>query len=174
MIPQATVMAVAAKTVTTVAQNLIRTKEGKESSSRTMTSLFRTVSQQKGDLQEKPKHINWSRDREFTPLDQPLEKVLKYLLSQGMVKLPKIADPPVIMGRFKEQFCKFHRTTGHDTEYCFVLKHLIQDCIDKNILIEDEEEGKMEILSAPFRIILWQPSQNAHFLPQNHICFMLQ
>ena len=32
--------------------------------------------QQKEDLQEKPKHINWSKDRKFTPLDQPLEKVL--------------------------------------------------------------------------------------------------
>ena len=29
----------------------------------------------------------------FTPLDQPLEKVLEYMLAQGMVKLPKIADP---------------------------------------------------------------------------------
>ena len=39
---------------------------------------------------------------------------------------------------------------GHDTEHCFVLKHLVQDCIDKSILVEDEDEGKMEILSAPF------------------------
>ena len=125
--------------------------------------------QQKGDLQEKPKHINWSRDRKFTPLDQPLEKILEYLLSHGMVKLPKVADPPVLMGRFKEQYCKFHRAMGHDTEYCFVLKHLIQDCIDKSILIEDEEEGKMDILSAPFPKHSASTISEHSFLPQNHI-----
>ena len=126
--------------------------------------------QQKGDLQEKPKHINWSKDHKFIPLDQPLEKVLEYLLSHGMVKLPKVADPPVIMGRFKEQYCKFHRAMGHDTEYCFVLKHLIKDCIDKSIPIEDDEEGKMEILSAPFPNHSATTISEHSFLPQSHIC----
>ena len=125
--------------------------------------------QQKGDFQERPKHINWSRDRKFTPLDQPLEKVLEYLLSHGMVKLPKIADPPVIMGKYREQYCKFHRAMGHDTEHCFVLKHLVQDCIDKSILVEDEEEGKLEILSASFPKHSTSTISEHSFLPQSHI-----
>ena len=66
-----------------------------------------------------------------------------------MIKLPKVAEPPVAMGKWTDKFCKFHRTVGHDTEHCFVLKNIIQDCIDKNLLIEDEEE-QPEILSKPF------------------------
>ena len=57
--------------------------------------------QQKGDLQEKPKYIKWEKDRVFTPLDQTLETVLDYLLKHGMIKLPKIADPPIILGKIQ-------------------------------------------------------------------------
>ena len=95
--------------------------------------------QHKEKDQEKPKRKDWSTDRKFTPLDQTLESVLEYMLAKDMIRLPKAADPATIMGRFKEKFCKFHRAVGHDTENCFVLKNIIQDCIDKNILIGDEE-----------------------------------
>ena len=89
---------------------------------------------------KKPKHEGWSYDREFTALEQSREDILEYMMSKGMIKLPKVADPPVAMGKWTDKFCKFHRTVGHDTEHCFVLKNIIQDCIDKNLLIEDEEE----------------------------------
>ena len=48
-------------------------------------------------------------------------------------------------------------------------KHLIQDCIDKSILIEDEEEGKMDILSAPFPKHSASTISEHSFLPQSHI-----
>ena len=83
-------------------------------------------------------------------LEQSREDILEYMMSKGMVKLPKVADPPVAMGKWTDKFCKFHRTVGHDTEHCFVLKNIIQDCIDKNLLIEDEDEQQPEILSKPF------------------------
>ena len=59
-------------------------------------------SQHKGKEQEKPKHKDWSTNRKFTSLDQKLEIVLENLLAKGMVHLPKVVDPPTIMGRFKE------------------------------------------------------------------------
>ena len=99
---------------------------------------------------EKPKHEGWSYDREFTALEQSREDILEYMMSKGMIKLPKVADPPVAMGKWTDKFCKFHRTVGHDTEHCFVLKNIIQDCIDKNLLIEDEDEQQPKILSKPF------------------------
>ena len=55
-------------------------------------------------------------------------------------------------------------------EYCFVLKHMIQDCIDKNLLVEDEEESKLEILSAPFPNHSAATISEYPFLPQDHIC----
>ena len=90
--------------------------------------------------QGRPKHDSWGYDCEFTSLEQPLEQVLEYMITKEMVKLPKVADPPVTMGRFKDQFCKFHQAMGNDTEHCFVFKNIVQDCIDKKLLVEDEEE----------------------------------
>ena len=31
---------------------------------------------------------------------------------------------------------------GHDTEHCFVLKNIVQDSIDKNLLTEDKKEDQ--------------------------------
>ena len=58
---------------------------------------------------------------------------------------------------------------GHNTENCFVLKNIVQDYIDKNLLVEGDEEEKMDILNQPFpphttAVISEQP-----FLPQEHI-----
>ena len=118
---------------------------------------------------EKVKHEGWSYDRKFTPLDQSLETVLEYMLTKEMVKLPRLVDPPVPMGKFKDQFCKFHRTVGHNTENCFVLKNIVQDLIDKNLLVEGAEDENMDILKKPFphhstAVISEQP-----FQPQEHI-----
>ena len=38
--------------------------------------------QHKGKGKEKPKRKDWSRDRDFTPLDEPLDKVLEYMLTK--------------------------------------------------------------------------------------------
>jgi hypothetical protein len=105
--------------------------------------------QQKKNNQGKPKHKDWSTDRKFTPLDQKLETVLENLLAKGMVHLPKVVDSPTIMGRFKEQFCKFHRVIGHDTENCFVLKNIVQDRIDKNILGKNKTADQPAVLAKP-------------------------
>ena len=118
---------------------------------------------------EKVKHEGWSYDRKFTPLDQSLETVLEYMLTKEMVKLPRLADPPVPMGKFKDQFCKFHRTVGHNTENCFVLKNIVQDLIDKNLLIEGAEDENIDILKEPFprhsTVVITEQS----FQPQEHI-----
>ena len=120
-------------------------------------------------LREKTKHEGWSYDRKFTPLDQTLEDVLEYMLSKEMVKLPRLANPLVPMGKWKDQFCKFHRTVGHNTENCFVLKNIVQDLIEKKLLVEGDEEEKMDILNQPFpphttTVVSAQP-----FLPHEHI-----
>ena len=101
------------------------------------------LSQQK----EKKKHDGWGYDREFTPLDQPLEEVLEYMLSKGMVKLPRIANPLVALGKWKDRFCKFHQTTGHDIEHCFVFKNIVQDYIDKNFFVKGEKEYQSTVFA---------------------------
>lgn len=68
------------------------------------------------------------------------------LLEKGTFVLPKVSDPPPIMGRDKDQFCKFYRAPGHKIEDCFVLKNILQDTIDKEFLTK-EASG---ILKDPF------------------------
>ncbi|KAF3772064.1 hypothetical protein EJ110_NYTH58847 [Nymphaea thermarum] len=102
----------------------------------------------KGDDERKNKHPGWSYDRKFTPLSQSREKILEYLLTKGTIVLPKVSQPPKMMGVNKEKLCKFHRAPGHDTEDCFVLKNIIQDFINKDLQICDE--GTPEILRNPF------------------------
>ena len=106
--------------------------------------------QQKSSNPKKIKRDGWSYDREFTPLGQPIEEILGYLLAKDVIKLPRIVDPPVSMGKGKDCFCKFHRAMGHDTECCFVLKNIIQDYIDKELLVPEEREGRVAVLTKPF------------------------
>ncbi|KAF3771632.1 hypothetical protein EJ110_NYTH59959 [Nymphaea thermarum] len=85
----------------------------------------RNMSFSKGDDERKNKHPGWSYDQKFTPLSQSREKILEYLLTKGTIVLPKVSEPPKMMGVNKEKLCKFHRAPGHDTEDCFVLKNII-------------------------------------------------
>ena len=55
------------------------------------------------------------------------------------------------MGRFREQFCKFHRAIGLDTENCFVLKNIVQDHVDKNILGESKMADQLTVLAKPLQ-----------------------
>ena len=109
--------------------------------------LLQNSPQQKGKKQEGPKRKDWSKDRDFTPLDEPLDKVLECMLSNGLVRLPKAASPSTIMGKYLDQFCRFHRATGHDTEHCFDFKNIVQDCLDKNLFVKNEEEKHPDLLT---------------------------
>ena len=121
---------------------LEESKDLKGKYSRIQNRPFQSSPQQKEKNQGKPKRGNWSGDRDFTPIDKPLDEVLEYMLIKGLVKLPKATSPPTIMGRFKNQFCKFHRAVGHDTDRCFVFKNIVQDYIDKNLFVESREEER--------------------------------
>uniref|UniRef100_A0A5K1GCD8 Retrotransposon gag domain-containing protein n=9 Tax=Nymphaea colorata TaxID=210225 RepID=A0A5K1GCD8_9MAGN len=96
----------------------------------------------------KNKHPGWGYDRKFTPLQQSYEEVMHMLIERGTLFLPKVSNPPPMMGKNKEQFCKFHRAPGHDTEDCLVLKNIVQDAVDKEIIKEVSEQP--DILKNPF------------------------
>ena len=106
--------------------------------------------QWKSSKPKKAKHEGWGYDRKLTPLGQPIEEVLQYLLAKDMIKLPKQDDPSVTKGKWKDRFCKFHRARGHDTERCFVLKNIVQDYIDKELLVPEEGEEQPAVPTEPF------------------------
>ena len=103
--------------------------------------------QQKGKKQEEPKRKDWSKDRDFTPLDEPLDKILEYMMSSGLLRLSKAVSPSTIMGKYIDQFCGYHRAIGHDTEHYFIFKNIVQDCLDKSLFVKNEEERHPDLLN---------------------------
>ncbi|KAF3775157.1 hypothetical protein EJ110_NYTH51089 [Nymphaea thermarum] len=96
----------------------------------------------------KNKHPGRGHDRKFTPLQQSYEEVMHMLIERGTLFLPKVSNPPPMMGKNKEQFCKFHRAPRHDTEDCLILKNIVQDAVDKEIIKVVSEQP--DILKNPF------------------------
>jgi hypothetical protein len=96
----------------------------------------------------KKKHPGWGYDRKFTPLQQSYEAIMHMLMERGTLFLPKVSNPPPVMGKNKNHFCKFHRAPGHDTEDCLVLKNIVQDAVDKEIIKEVGEQP--DVLKNPF------------------------
>ncbi|XP_077245908.1 uncharacterized protein LOC143885576 [Tasmannia lanceolata] len=74
--------------------------------------------------------------RHFDPLPYSLSVALKKLLKDKKIKLPDIKPPPNPLPRTwrEDQFCDYHRNTGHITDRCLALKHQIQNMIDRKEL----------------------------------------
>ncbi|XP_077252695.1 uncharacterized protein LOC143892114 [Tasmannia lanceolata] len=74
--------------------------------------------------------------RHFDPLPYSLSVALKKLLKDRKIKLPDIKPPPNPLPRSwrEDQFCDYHRNTGHITDRCLALKHQIQNMIDRKEL----------------------------------------
>ncbi|XP_077222805.1 uncharacterized protein LOC143856462 isoform X2 [Tasmannia lanceolata] len=74
--------------------------------------------------------------RHFDPLPYSLSVALKKLLKDKKIKLLDIKPPPNPLPRSgrEDQFCDYHRNTGHITDRCLALKHQIQNMIDRKEL----------------------------------------
>ncbi|XP_077237189.1 uncharacterized protein LOC143878859 [Tasmannia lanceolata] len=74
--------------------------------------------------------------RHFDPLPYSLSVALKKLLKDRKIKLPDIKPPlnPLPRSWREDQFCDYHRNTGHITDRCLALKHQIQNMIDRKEL----------------------------------------
>lgn len=69
---------------------------------------------------------------------------MEFLLQKGTLVLPKVSDPPPIMGKDKDQFCKFHHLPKHMIEDCFDLNNIIQDTMDKELLDKGGSSGVLK------------------------------
>ena len=62
----------------------------------------------------------------------PLDRAFERLRAAGFL-VPLAPRPPLstLPPRFRaHEFCAFHQTAGHRTDYCASLRHTIQDLID--------------------------------------------
>ncbi|CAN6462345.1 unnamed protein product [Victoria cruziana] len=89
-----------------------------------------------------------SYNRKFTPLEQSPEEIMGVLLQRCTLTLLKVSNLPPVIGRNNDQFYKYHRAPGHETKDFFVLKNIIQDAVDKELV--GKEASSSRILKDPF------------------------
>ena len=66
----------------------------------------------------------------------PTSQVFDKLKAKGLLKP---LDPRPIPNPLPSMFdlnkrCAYHKGLGHETNYCFTLRHVIQDLIDNNVI----------------------------------------
>ncbi|XP_074300013.1 uncharacterized protein LOC141631211 [Silene latifolia] len=74
--------------------------------------------------------------REFTDLGMSLSRALDRLIKEGYIKpIGPTPDPANKSPKWREnEYCKYHRGKGHDTDYCFTLRNAIQNLIDNRTI----------------------------------------
>ena len=73
---------------------------------------------------------NGPHRRVFTDLGMPPSKALEALLSKKIIQVLSPQPGKEVTGKFPNEWCKYHQAKGHNTDYCFALKHKIQDLIE--------------------------------------------
>ncbi|KAI3904248.1 hypothetical protein MKW92_041437 [Papaver armeniacum] len=96
-----------------------------------MTEILR---QDKGQQYVKKR---WSRNRVFSELDGEISDFLHALVKDILIQLrdPKPVPNPKPRGYDESKMCNYHQSAGHDTNSCYVLKHLIQDLLDDGKIV---------------------------------------
>ncbi|XP_020240273.1 uncharacterized protein LOC109819092 [Cajanus cajan] len=91
----------------------------------------------------------WTRSNEeekFTPLNVPRRQILHDVNNASLFEFPAATERQ--LGPFKTDWCEFHRTHGHSTENCFVLRRQIERLIKegrlKKFLARKQEEGSSD------------------------------
>ncbi|XP_077221640.1 uncharacterized protein LOC143855408 [Tasmannia lanceolata] len=89
--------------------------------------------------------------------------ILKRLMKDRKIRLPDIKPPPNPLPIFWEmdQYCEYHRDSGHLTENCSALKHAIQNMIDKDELAVETPNVTQN--SLPNHHAIPPPATNAIF-----------
>lgn len=78
--------------------------------------------------------------RNFTDLGTSLSNAFAALKTTGMVKSldPPLGPVKVTKGWKPDAYCDYHQIPGHDTDFCFTARTVIQDLIDsQQINVED-------------------------------------
>ncbi|GMQ11233.1 hypothetical protein CsSME_00053943 [Camellia sinensis var. sinensis] len=74
--------------------------------------------------------------RTLNPLYMSPAKAMKILIERGYLKPldPRPLPDPLPAKHDPTKYCAFHQQLGHDTDYCFRLRHEIQNLIDNKII----------------------------------------
>ena len=91
--------------------------------------------------QDNKKLRSSGRSQQYTPLNMPLEQVLMQIKDDPSLKWPeKIKGDP--NKRNRNNYCRFHRDHGYDTDKCFDLKQHIENLIRQGKLRTTVQRNK--------------------------------
>jgi hypothetical protein len=96
-----------------------------------------------------PRHNEGYRQRrqyeEYSPLNDTKVHILDEILNANLATRPQEPDNHVMLGPNSNEWCRYHRCKGHDTERCYKLRDLIEELIRSGHLrkfIEKAAQGK--------------------------------
>ncbi|XP_077239769.1 uncharacterized protein LOC143880683 [Tasmannia lanceolata] len=110
-------------------------------------------------VEEKPQ-------RHFDPLPYPLPMILKRLIRDKKIRLPEIRPVPNPLPPYwrLDQYCEYHRNSGHLTERCLALKHALQTMLEKGKL--EVERPNVTQNPLPNHRAIPPPATNAIFVKE--------
>ncbi|XP_077228381.1 uncharacterized protein LOC143861329 [Tasmannia lanceolata] len=102
-----------------------------------------------------PAPVEQKPQRHFDPLSYPLPMILKRLIRDKKMRLPEIRPVPNPLPPYwrLDQYCEYHRNSGHLIERCLALKHALQTMLEK---------GKLEVEMSN---VTQNPLPNHHDIP---------
>jgi hypothetical protein len=101
--------------------------------------------------QERPQYPPRRNDRmprryeEYSPLNDTKVHILDEILNTNLATKPQEPENHVMLGPNTNEWCRYHRCKGHDTERCYKLRDLIEELIRSGHLrkfIEKATQGR--------------------------------
>jgi hypothetical protein len=101
--------------------------------------------------QERPQDPPRRNDRmprryeEYSPLNDTKVHILDEILNTNLATKPQEPENHVMLGPNTNEWCRYHRCKGHDTERCYKLRDLIEELIRSGHLrkfIEKATQGR--------------------------------
>ncbi|XP_077252412.1 uncharacterized protein LOC143891762 [Tasmannia lanceolata] len=113
-----------------------------------------------------PAPVEQKPQRHFDPLSYPLPMILKKLIRDKKIRLPDIRPVPNPLPPYwiLDQYCEYHRNSGHLTERCLALKHALQTMLEKGKL--EVERPNVTQNPLPNHRAIPPPTTNAIFVEE--------
>ncbi|XP_077251918.1 uncharacterized protein LOC143891167 [Tasmannia lanceolata] len=113
-----------------------------------------------------PAPVEQKPQRDFDPLPYPLPMILKKLIRDNKIRLPDIRPVTNLLPPYwrLDQYCEYHRNSGHLTERCLALKHALQTMLEKGKL--EVERPNVTQNPLPNHRAIPPPATNAIFVEE--------
>ena len=105
-------------------------------------------------------NCDYDQNKKFTNFHEPLETIFQKLVDHNLMVFPNThpfdENQPKSKWYRENEYCKYHRIKGHDTNKCIKLKIFIQNLVDDGEIEVEErptsKNAKLKIFQSCFLI----------------------